>query len=81
MKKTNESHVRYLRLKKNMSKGELSHKTGISPTTLDGIENGRIKCSELSARRIAEVFDMDREWRKFLTFGKFISKPMGRENE
>lgn len=61
------SFVRYMRLINNMTKGELCYKANLARSVLDEIENGTTRCTELNARRLAEVFGMPYEWERFLT--------------
>ena len=61
------SHVRYLRLLKCMTVGELAYKARIDPLMLEKIERGVSPCSELNARRIASIFGTPYEWERFVT--------------
>ena len=67
-----DSYIRQVRLKKGMDKGELAFRAGINHGTIDSLEKGRIRCSELNARRIAEALEMPTEWRKFITHGQYL---------
>lgn len=57
------SRVRYLRLINNMTIGELAYKSNIDRMHLEKIEMGSVPCSELNARRLAELFGTPREWK------------------
>jgi len=61
------SRVRYVRLINNMTVGELAYKANIDRVHLEKIESGSAPCTELNARRIAELFGMPCEWESFVT--------------
>lgn len=60
------SYIRYVRLMKNLTLGELSYKTGIDRMHLQRIESGTVRCTEENARIIANFLGCS-DWESFET--------------